>query len=517
MILSKCRKVYKTLFKGLHLLWNASPKRLIIIILLSIGIGANASLSVIIWKMLIDQLAVAFSAYTWSWEVVVYIVGVSGIALFGRVANYAVLNVRSNFSDSLDIYITNHILNRAILFSMETYDHPIVYNQLNIAITKTAQQCLTICSTLVSGVSSLIQIISLTAVIAPYNMWVIILCFLSALPLVFTAVDSNKYWYELFVQRTEKLRLVNYLKLLMTKNENIKEIKLYSMGKKIVDLIHQVYTEYLENDREVRRKYVKKNGAASAIDEIVSTFLKVWIVFTSLLQHASLGTVVMYLNSQSSIKTAIQTLLGEVSNIHNSTLYLDALDAIENVQLPQSQSKMKFDYNFSEIRFDHVSFKYPGTDKYIIHDLTFSLKKGKTYSLVGFNGSGKTTMIKLLLKLYKPTEGTIWVDDIDLQSIDTESYCEKISAVFQDFNVFRQIFFLVVCDKPFYCAYAVIVVEFPVIPDKNHRVDIRDVFKQSVSEIFKLDIMIDTHVRLERIVPFFGVSYLNSPRREMVV
>ena len=92
--------------------------------------------------------------------------------------------------------------------------------------------------------------------------------------------------------------------------------------------------------------------------------------------------------------------------------------------------------NLSKIKFENVSFSYPGTGIKVLENVSFELYRGDRAMLVGENGSGKTTIIKLLCKFYKPDSGKIWIDDIDIETIPNDKYYSLIATVFQDFSLF---------------------------------------------------------------------------------
>ncbi len=93
--------------------------------------------------------------------------------------------------------------------------------------------------------------------------------------------------------------------------------------------------------------------------------------------------------------------------------------------------------NAYELSFEHVSFKYPGTEQYIIKDLSITFQIGEKLALVGRNGAGKTTLIKLLLRFYEPTEGRILLNGIDIGKYDQDEYMHIFSVVFQDFRLYH--------------------------------------------------------------------------------
>jgi ABC-type multidrug transport system fused ATPase/permease subunit len=112
---------------------------------------------------------------------------------------------------------------------------------------------------------------------------------------------------------------------------------------------------------------------------------------------------------------------------------------MEFMSLPDEdsiQGTVPFQGEIESIRFEKVSFKYPGSEKLVIEDISFSINKGEKISIVGLNGAGKTTLIKLICRLYHPTSGTIYINDRDIFEYEHSSYMKQLSAVFQDYKLF---------------------------------------------------------------------------------
>lgn len=229
-----------------------------------------------------------------------------------------------------------------------------------------------------------------------------------------------------------------YLDLLGV-TEQQKDIRIYEQKGLL-----QKETEYvIENEKEVGRKCticMIKNGVAAQV--VVALLSIVVYAFSGLRCYVgmiTIGNVVTYAASISKVSEAVRLFvqrLGWLKYAANNTQ-----NYIEFMELPQRKHEgtipmeKRSDNKFS-VEFEHVSFKYPGSDSYVIKDLNLSFVIGEKMAIVGKNGSGKTTFIKLLCRLYDVTEGCIKVNGIDIRKYDYQEYCDLFAVVFQDFCMF---------------------------------------------------------------------------------
>jgi ATP-binding cassette subfamily B protein len=162
----------------------------------------------------------------------------------------------------------------------------------------------------------------------------------------------------------------------------------------------------------------------------------VFILLRVLAGFLTVGELTFLAGSFDRLRNSLQQMFARFSKITESSMYLkDYFDFVdmevsrdrkgENLPLPS-----KIEKGFV---FHNVSFKYPGSDTYVLNDLSFQLKTGEKLALVGENGAGKTTLIKLLLRFYEPTSGSISLDGIDIRNFEKESYQQFFGVIFQDF------------------------------------------------------------------------------------
>nr|WP_307991579.1 ABC transporter ATP-binding protein [uncultured Niameybacter sp.] len=222
----------------------------------------------------------------------------------------------------------------------------------------------------------------------------------------------------------------------------------YKAGKDVrIYGIKPLIQKYLENEEQVENEQIKKVSRIHALGECsqaISTGVLqggayILVVIRAVSGALSVGDIVKYATT---IYTFTKNLLDLVNGMSQFLLTTQRQQStLEYINLPSERHKgtlpvEKRDDHEYDIEFCGVSFKYPGSEQYVLKNLSFKLHKGKKLAVVGMNGSGKTTMIKLLCRLYDPTEGTILLNGIDIKKYDYREYISLFSVVFQDFKLF---------------------------------------------------------------------------------
>ena len=229
-----------------------------------------------------------------------------------------------------------------------------------------------------------------------------------------------------------------YLDLLGV-TEQQKDIRIYDQRK----LLFQETEKIIESEKEVGKKCtvcMMKNGVAAQV--VVALLSIVVYTFSGLRCYVgmiTIGNVVTYAASISKVSEAVRLFVQRLGwlkyTVNNAENYIEFMDLSQRKHEGTIPMEKRRDNKFS-VEFEHVSFKYPGSDTYVIKDLNLSFVIGEKMAIVGKNGSGKTTFIKLLCRLYDVTEGCIKVNGIDIRKYDYQEYCDLFAVVFQDFCMF---------------------------------------------------------------------------------
>src|SRR5262245_40764042 len=232
-------------------------------------------------------------------------------------------------------------------------------------------------------------------------------------------------------------RLARHLFITATTAAPGKEVRVTGIGERLVAMRRQAWERWYAPIASSRIQSAAWHAAAWAI--FAAGFVGA-VVFVSSGMHGSPGDVLLVLAAGSRLSAYMGGAVGEIGFLRGVWLdgskrlawledYATAATKHEDAQAPAALS--------DGIRFDHVSFAYPGTDRLVLEDVNLQLKPGSVVAIVGENGAGKTTLVKLLCRLYQPTKGQILVDGVELSRMPAASWRQRLSGAFQDFFRFE--------------------------------------------------------------------------------
>ncbi len=229
-----------------------------------------------------------------------------------------------------------------------------------------------------------------------------------------------------------------YLDMLL-RVEPQKDIRVMGFTRSLLRDIDKLFQNIQNSEKDRNAIYIKRTILQIVVLSLSSLLIYAYAGLQAYLGIITIGSVVTYASSMNIFTQRINRLAITMGHLNTASIY--AKDYKEFVDLGKRKYEgtipleKRRDNKFS-VEFENVSFKYPGSDNYVIKDLSLKFVIGRKMAIVGKNGSGKTTFIKLLCRLYDVTEGCIKVNGIDIRKYDYNEYCNLFSVVFQDFQMF---------------------------------------------------------------------------------
>jgi ATP-binding cassette subfamily B protein len=387
-------------------------------------------------KLIIDQVVFLAktpgASLTPLWRVVVIELV---IVIVGEFLARASSLVESLLGDLFSNHISVRLMRHAATLDLAQFEDPEFYDHLERARRQTTAR-IGLIAMLLSMAQDLLTLMTLAAALVVHNPWLLLLLTLAILPSFLGETHYAALSYSLLFSRTPARRELDYLRFVGASDSTAKEVQMFGLAGWLSDRYAALSQRYYE---ENKRLSVRKS-VASALLSLIGTVGYYGAYVTILLRAVggaiSLGTLTFLAAAFSRSRDLIQRLLLSASDIYEQSLYLKDLFVFFEMQ-PSISSRPGAPRVPNPLRtgfvFEDVGFQYPGSDRWAIRHVHLSISPGERIALVGENGAGKTTITKLLARLYEPTEGRILLDGVDLRDYDLASVREAIGVIFQDF------------------------------------------------------------------------------------
>ena len=278
----------------------------------------------------------------------------------------------------------------------------------------------------------------LVGVLSTLNIWMVLV--FVALVLLNSAVEARvqKRYVSWDIEKAPIERRSAYLLNIIENFEYGKEERIYGLKD---FLISRVAKHLGESDAFYKRqtRELNKSQYFTAVTSFIRDAISyIYLISKVIAGSIQIGSFTMYVGAVSQFSTAMNDMMSSIVNIRRFGLYYDELNKYINMPQTMREGEKTVDNETGEytIKFENVSFRYPGSEIYALKNVNITITPSEKLSIVGENGAGKTTFVKLLLRLYDPTEGRILLNGTDIREFDYDEYQNLMAAVFQDFRLF---------------------------------------------------------------------------------
>ena len=385
-----------------------------------------------IWKIIIDLL-ISASANEMLTGLVKYAILYFTVHLVQELIIKMSQYIEYKYNDKVNYYVENLLLEQFAAVDLGFYDSSEYRDKLNqvwdikSSVTALASLFFAQVQTLLSFIVSLILFARWNAAYA----LVIVLC---SLPIIFVEWKANQLDINFSTQNQKNERAMRYFKYIFTNYDNSLEIKLYNIKDFLIGKYIDSWKEYYKN----RKKFTAKIAALMFVSLLISTFVSQLLLYILLIgkiakKIISIGDAMYYMSLFHNLYNSTVSLIRIISSSNAAFVRLNAVkEFINQKPMVQKNGVLTLD-KIQKIEFSHVYFRYPGKENYVLEDCSFTMEAGQQIGLVGENGCGKSTIVKLILRLYDVEEGEILLNGIDIMEYDIEKYRAMFSVLFQDF------------------------------------------------------------------------------------
>ena len=420
----------------LRIVWDSGPSIVVLGLLFRAAVSLIPVSTAWVTKLIIDlinaivQHKATLSPKLWWLAAAEFSLAILG-GVFGRVVDYYDALLADRYTRHVSIEVMRH----ASQLDLQSYEDPVFYDRLERARVQATDR-LGMIQSIGRLFQQVITTVSLSVAILWFSPWLLLILVACLLPAFLGESHFAFLSYAKSFRQTPARRQLDYLRQLGGSKEAAKELKLFNLSEFFTKRFTTIWNVILDENLALSRKRL----IAASLFSILSTGgyygAYVWVIFKTVSGVFSIGTLTFLTQAIMSASSNISQIFSTLSSIADQALFLTDLLAFFEMK-PSVASKPNALPAPRPIKqgfeFQKVCFTYPGTDRLILNQLNLRVEPGERIALIGQNGQGKTTIVKLITRLYDPTGGRILLDGVDLRDYQIEDLCSETGVIFQDF------------------------------------------------------------------------------------
>jgi len=330
------------------------------------------------------------------------------------------------------------ILEKALTLELRHFEDSEFYDKLIRARREASTRPLSLVMRSFGLAQNAISLVSYGVLLVQFSPWAVAVLLLAGLPSFVAEAKFSGDAFRLFRWRSPETRMRAYLETVLAREDHAKEVKLYGLGSRLLDRYRDIFDTLYTADRDLSVRRDSWGFALGLIGTAALYGAYAWIAVSTVRGLITLGQMTMYFALFRQGQAAVSSGLSAVGGMYEDNLYLSTLYEYLETEVPPPAGSLQQGPDPADgVRFESVSFAYPGAAEPALVDIDLHLRPGTSLALVGENGSGKTTLIKLLTRLYEPSAGRITLDGLDLREWDPAALRARIGVIFQDFTRYQ--------------------------------------------------------------------------------
>ncbi|MFT3695392.1 MAG: ABC transporter ATP-binding protein [Kofleriaceae bacterium] len=428
--------VFRYSRRAIGLVWSTSRVITIGLALGSVLAGLIPTAIAYISKRLVDAVvhahgsASAADRHAAMWWVGAELAIVVAMALVTRTLGI----FRSLLRQQLGQRINVEILEKALTLALTQFEDSELSDKLTRARREASSRPLSLVSQTFELGQSIITLVGLGGLLFAFSPLALGILFVAAIPPFVSELKFSGDAFRLNRWRTPETREQLYLETVLAREDHAKEVMLFGLGGRFLKRYREIFDKLYKGDRDIAIKRGVWGLVLGTLGNVAFYGMYLWIALSTIDGAITIGAMTMYVYVFRQGQSALSSALGDVGGMYEDNLYLSNLyEFLDTKTLTPGGTATVGAIPGDGVRFENVSFQYPGSNEIALANVDLHIKPGSKLAIVGENGSGKTTLIKLLTRLYEPTSGRVLLDGTDLREWEPTTLHRRIGVIFQDF------------------------------------------------------------------------------------
>ncbi|MDA8617481.1 ABC transporter ATP-binding protein/permease [Gammaproteobacteria bacterium] len=443
--LSRFLGVFRYSAVAMRIVWDTSAPLMIAMALTTLIVGLLPAAIASVGGLFVDAVAGALGSAGAAAEVarseaLTFVYIEVGLVLLMTAAQQANTVCQTVLRVLLGNKINVMILEKALTLELAHFEDAEYYDKLVRARREASSRPLSLVTKTFDLLRNVISLIAIGVFLFQFSPYAVLLLSIAGVPAFIAEAKFSGEAFRVNKRRSAERRMQIYLEMVLTREDGVKEVKLLQLGKIFLQRYVDIFLAIYKEDRSlVLRRGVWGYGLG-IIASGAFYFAYGWVGFAAIAGAITIGQMTMYIAQFRLGQSAVTSSLTSVNGMYEDNLYLSNLTEYLEHEVPEQSGNLHAGPRPEDgIRFENVSFFYPGSDVPALDNVSLHITPGESLAIVGENGSGKTTLIKLLTRLYTPTQGQILLEGLPLQDWDIDTLRRKIGVIFQDFAHYQLI------------------------------------------------------------------------------
>lgn len=421
--------------RAVGLVWTTNRVLTVVIAILTLVAGLLPAAIAYIGKLIVDAVVLASQSGLGARNLALGYLGLEAVVVALNSGSKQGLAIcQSLLRVLLGQRVNLLILEKALTLDLVHFEDSEFYDKMSRARREASSRPLSLVSRTFGLIQDTLSLVTYGGLLLQFSAWAVLVLMVAAVPAFVAETRFAGQAFRLFQWRAPETREQTYLETLIARDDYAMEVQLYQLGPMLLKRYREIFYRLYSEDRDLTLRRGLWGYLLSLLSSAAFYGAYAWIVIETIAGQLSLGELTMYLMVFRQGQSTFSSVLSSIGGMYEDSLYLSNLYEFLEQDIPKSQGgATKGTVPGDGIRFENVSFTYPGSLQPALKGVSLHLKPGKKLAIVGENGSGKTTLIKLLTRLYTPDEGCILLDGLDLQEWDIQVLRRRIGVIFQNF------------------------------------------------------------------------------------
>lgn len=429
------KNMFFTLRYTFKLLLNYAKARVILIIILTIISALIPFASLYNTQAIINSLQNGDSSFI---SLIYMCLAFVAIGFISEINNDILAYKNAELKEYLYLILNKDFINKTKSFKFKDFENSETYNLMQRAEDEIGVRPFKIFGEFLTILNSIVTLFSSFTILFFWHKWTIIGFLILPILSAKYFKSINQAEFEMMFNRTKYERKSWYISNLLLKDIYIKEIKVLHLFDYLFNIFKDLRNKFYKENKGLLIRRIKFTFLYGICTNLYNDFLAIFCIYETFISKILVGNMMTYINTVNKVNVNVNSIVSNLFTLYQDCLYMENLIVFDTKVNSKIEIEKKENIsNIERITINNLKYKYQNRISNALEDLNLVLNKGESIVLVGENGCGKSTLIKIICGLYDDYIGDILIDGIDLNKIDKQCYHKRLSVVFQDYNNYQ--------------------------------------------------------------------------------